>query len=86
MLELIFNLHKSNVLMDSAGKACLSDFGMSTVIAEFHTASYYTSSIGGAIRYAAPELYDLFEDSPLASVNPCTDIYSFGSVMLQVNT
>jgi serine/threonine protein kinase len=77
---------QSNVLIDARGRACLSDFGLSTLIAEFQGTSYFTSSIRGAVRYAAPEIYATSGPDPIPSVRVSThsDIYSFGSVMLQV--
>jgi serine/threonine protein kinase len=75
---------KSNVLIDDEGRACVADFGMSKIAAEFQGTSYFTSSIGGAIRWAAPELYCVYEDhmSPVATA--ASDVYSYGSLTLQV--
>ena len=85
---------QSNVLIDAGGHARLSDFGLSTILAEFQGTSYFTSSIGGAVRWAAPELYYVpdtpedDEDDFETSANALTeqsDIYSFGCIMLQVS-
>jgi len=60
------------------------------MILEFTTPSYLTTSIRGNIRWAAPELFEVPEDddeneaAPLLSIE--CDIYSFGSITLQVLT
>jgi serine/threonine protein kinase len=72
------------VLIGCKGKAYLSDFGLSTIIADIQGSSYFTSTIAGAIRWAAAELYRYEEDHVPTLTFEC-DIYSFGSVMLQVN-
>jgi serine/threonine protein kinase len=67
---------------------------LSTIQAEFQGTSYFTSSIGGAVRWTAPELYHVPEDSseneedleaPADKLSEQSDIYSFGCVMLQVS-
>ncbi|KDQ54708.1 hypothetical protein JAAARDRAFT_196591 [Jaapia argillacea MUCL 33604] len=75
------DLTGSNVLIDLDGKACLCDFGLSSIIAEFHGTSYYTSNIRGAVRWAAIEL---FRDEVSPTISIKSDIYSFGSLMLEV--
>jgi hypothetical protein len=61
------------------------------MIVEFVGTSYLTSSIKGNIRWAAAELFEVpeddEEDESEASVSLSTecDIYSFGSIFLQVN-
>lgn len=76
------NLSGNNVLIDSRGKACLTDFGLSTVCGGLAQRAAYIGSPGspGAIRWAAPELIiGVGQHSTFQS-----DIYSFGSIMLQV--
>jgi len=41
------DLTGSNILITDKGRAMLSDFGLSTIIAEFQGTSYFTSSIRG---------------------------------------
>ncbi|KAF9241786.1 kinase-like protein [Melanogaster broomeanus] len=78
------DLTGTNVLINAAGRALLSDFGLSTIHQEFLGTSYFTTSSRGNMRWAAPELFDLASDgSPKAIINEKTDIYSFGSVTLQ---
>jgi serine/threonine protein kinase len=86
------DLTGSNVLIYGNGQACLADFGLSTMIVEFVGTSYLTSSIKGNIRWAAAELFEVpeddEEDESEASVSLSTecDIYSFGSIFLQILT
>lgn len=54
---------------------------MSSIKAEFEGYSW-TSTIGGAIRWRAPELLPQNDHAPVLS-NAC-DVYSFGNVMLHV--
>lgn len=76
---------QSNVLIDGQGKACLGDFGMSTIIAIYEGSnSFLSTSIGGAIRWADVQLYSYDQEGYFPTLNVNTDIYSFGSVMLQV--
>lgn len=73
------NLSGNNVLIDSQGKACLTDFGLSTVCGGFVQSAAYIGN-PGAIRWAAPEFFiGVGQHSTFDS-----DIYSFGSIMLQV--
>ncbi|KAG2060044.1 kinase-like protein [Suillus hirtellus] len=76
---------QSNVLIYGDGRACLADFGLSTIILEFVGTSYFTSSIRGNVRWVAAELCEVSEDDEL-SLSPECDIYSFGSITLQVLT
>ncbi|KAG2116133.1 kinase-like domain-containing protein [Suillus clintonianus] len=71
----------NNVLINGQGKACLTDFGLSTVSGGLKDASYFgQAGRHGAIRWAAPELIvGAGQHSTFKS-----DIYSFGSIMLQV--
>ncbi|EIW77213.1 kinase-like protein [Coniophora puteana RWD-64-598 SS2] len=77
------DLTSPNILMDSAGRACLADFGMSTILAEFGN-SYFSSVRQGAIRWTAPELLIEPEDGTLLMPTTQADVYSFGSIMFQV--
>jgi hypothetical protein len=57
---------------------------MSSIMLEFQGTSYFTNSIRGAVRWAAPELYRTYDDNVSPTITSACDIYSFGSVMLQV--
>ena len=63
----------------------LSDFGLSVILAELEGTPYLTPSMGGTIRYAAPEIYAFSEDSTNVRVTTRSDVYSFGSVTYQVS-
>ncbi|KAJ8580865.1 kinase-like protein, partial [Rhizopogon salebrosus TDB-379] len=83
------DLTGSNVLIHGDGRACLADFGLSTMVLEFLGPSYLTSSITGNIRWAAAELFEVpddEEDEASVSLSIECDIYSFGSITLQVLT
>jgi WD40 repeat protein len=84
------DLTGSNVLIYRNGRACLADFGLSTIMVEFVGTSYFTNSITGNIRWAAIELFEITEgDEECESSNLLStecDIYSFGSITLQVLT
>ena len=63
---------------------------MSNIVAEFQGSSFWsTGGLGGAIRWADILLFRALsdetdeQDSPQA-LNTASDIYSFGSVMLEV--
>ncbi|KAJ8583404.1 kinase-like protein [Rhizopogon salebrosus TDB-379] len=84
------DLTGSNILVHSDGRACLADFGLSTILLEFEGPSYLTSSIGGNVRWAAAELFEVPDNSKeskaAVSLSTECDIYSFGSITLQVLT
>jgi serine/threonine protein kinase len=78
-------LYQSNILIDANGTASLCDFGLSTILAEFHGTSLFTSTISGSVRWTAPELYEVTDGTIAIGLTTQSDIYSFGSVMLQVS-
>ncbi|KAF8838777.1 kinase-like protein, partial [Paxillus ammoniavirescens] len=86
------DLSGSNVLIDGNGKACISDFGLSVLLAELGGSTYTNSChVGGAVRWIAPELLDHEvpgdENKPLHLFPTLqSDVYSFGMVILQVLT
>ena len=73
------------MLIDTNGRACITDFGLSMVLDEIGS-TLGTSSAGkwrATLRWAAPELLDLTDDANTGPTIP-SDIYSFGGTMLQV--
>ncbi|KAJ8583892.1 kinase-like protein [Rhizopogon salebrosus TDB-379] len=82
------DLTGSNVLVYGNGRACLADFGLSSMVMEFIGPSYLTSTIRGNIRWAAAELFEVPEDDVEEAISLSTecDVYSFGSITLQVLT
>ncbi|KAF8842581.1 kinase-like protein [Paxillus ammoniavirescens] len=79
-------LNGSNVLMDRNGNAYLADFGFLPVVLEFRVAPYLSTAIGSSVRWAAPELFEIPDaaNAPPLQLTMHSDIYSFGSIMLQV--
>jgi serine/threonine protein kinase len=77
---------QSNILLDDEGKALLADFGLSNIIVEAYGPAYITSSIGGSVRWAAPEHFRISDGERVSTVTTHGDIYSYGSVLLQVRT
>ncbi|KAF9235055.1 kinase-like domain-containing protein [Melanogaster broomeanus] len=86
------DLSGSNVLIRGDGRACITDFGLSTLLSELGGSTFATScQARGTLRWTAPELLDLFvsedeENSPQVVPTPQSDMYSFGGIMLQVLT
>lgn len=83
------DLTGANVLIGDNGAARLVDFGLSTIQAEFQGTSFITSTVGGAMRYRAPELLPAIEADVHDVFKPILttmcDVYSLGSVILQVS-
>ncbi|KAG2343684.1 kinase-like protein [Suillus weaverae] len=77
-----------NVLIHGDGTACVADFGLSLMYSEVITASQasWTSTLKGNMRWVAPELLVEQEDGSQARPSKQSDMYSFGSIMLQVLT
>jgi serine/threonine protein kinase len=79
------DLTGANVLITDQGKACLCDFGLSTLMIAFHGTSFYISTVGGNARWAAPEIYRVTDDDEVErSVTVQSDVYSFGCIMLEI--
>ncbi|KZP19465.1 kinase-like protein, partial [Athelia psychrophila] len=79
------DLTGANILIADDGSACLCDFGLSSIAAEFLGTSFITSSTNGNIRWAAPELYRVPEDGVVPMVSTHSDVYSYGSVAFEVS-
>ncbi|KAL4064416.1 kinase-like domain-containing protein, partial [Scleroderma citrinum] len=73
-----------NVLIFGDGSARLADFGMSTALKELWGSAYFTKSARGCLRWAAPELFQSDDEESMAYIGPACDVYSFGSIILQV--
>ncbi|KAG9316825.1 kinase-like domain-containing protein [Chiua virens] len=81
------DLSGSNVLITSSGRACLSDFGLSTLV-DVSDAVVTGVAYPGNIRWAAPELVEICAEGLPASQlqSRQADVYSFGSIMMQTLT
>ena len=77
---------QANILIDDNGNARLVDFGLSTIKAEFEGTSYSLSTVGGAIRWRARELLPFTPEDFTPKLTAACDVYSYGSIMLQVRT
>ncbi|KIJ10805.1 hypothetical protein PAXINDRAFT_85450, partial [Paxillus involutus ATCC 200175] len=86
------DLSGSNVLIHGDGRACIADFGLSTLLTALGDSTFATTfRAKGTLRWGAPEcLYlndHMSEDEENVSRPPPTpgsDIYSFGRIMLQI--
>lgn len=81
-----------NVLIDDDGSACLSDFGLSVMTADLCGLSYLSSRLGGAVHWAAPEIFPVSEDDGdgdddegKPQLSEHSDIYSYGCIMFEVS-
>lgn len=76
-----------NVLIDREERACLSDFGLSTIIEDVQGTTFLSSNLGGAVRWAAPELFSFPDEDTDTNVklrlSTSSDMYSFGGIMFQ---
>ncbi|KAF7968242.1 hypothetical protein HWV62_31577 [Athelia sp. TMB] len=82
------DLTPANILIDDNGLACLTDFGLSSLKAGFQkNTSYWTATIGGAIRWRAPELLPPIDWVATEAFNPilttACDVFSYGQIVLQ---
>ncbi|KAF8193964.1 kinase-like domain-containing protein, partial [Mycena galopus ATCC 62051] len=79
------DLHPANILITEGGQAQLTDFGLSMIAPDFEGTSYLTtSSMGGAIRWAAPEVYRIRPNGDTSlNVSTMSDVFSFGRIMYQ---
>ncbi|KIJ64180.1 hypothetical protein HYDPIDRAFT_28624 [Hydnomerulius pinastri MD-312] len=84
------DLSGGNVLIRENGRACLTDFGLSTRLSEWGGTTSTTPHGGGTLRWGAPEHLHFNvrapangEDVPRASPSLSVDIYPFGGIMLQ---
>ena len=81
---------QSNVLIDDGLHARLCDFGLSMLLLEgcqddnISVQSVYTSHLGGSVRWADASLFRSLEGDTPPIIGTPNDIYSFGSVMLEV--
>ncbi|KAJ6487044.1 kinase-like domain-containing protein, partial [Mycena sanguinolenta] len=77
------DLKTSNVLVTSSLRACIADFGLSSVVAGLSSLQFTNSSVrarGGTLRYQAPELLDEGHN------NLQSDIFAFACVAYELLT
>ncbi|KXN90832.1 Serine/threonine-protein kinase TNNI3K [Leucoagaricus sp. SymC.cos] len=83
------DLKSANILITSAGSACLADFGLSSVVETSvlrWTSLPTMARTGGTLRWQAPELMEELEDGSLPQPTFSSDIYSLASVMYEIFT
>ena len=72
------------MLVDGDGRACIADFGLSTLLTQLGGSTFATTyRAKGTVRWMAPELLLIEDDSETIPTTEM-DVYSFGSIMLQV--
>ncbi|OAX31801.1 kinase-like protein [Rhizopogon vinicolor AM-OR11-026] len=72
-----------NVLIDRRGNAYITDFGLSEILAECDNLPF-DAHHPESVRWAVPELIDLLTDEEAGKPTTCSDVYSFGSIALEV--
>jgi len=74
------DLHSRNILIDTDGKALITDFGLSKSVNK----TIYTTKAGlfGVVPYVAPERMQ----NPTITYNPKCDIYSLGVILWELSS
>ncbi|KAG6909099.1 hypothetical protein DXG01_001973 [Tephrocybe rancida] len=72
----------ANILVTNSGRACLTDFGLSS-LAEAHDVQHPAFSSSGTARFQAPELIDPNLENPRSKPS---DVYAFGMTCYQIFT
>ncbi|KAF9457682.1 kinase-like domain-containing protein [Collybia nuda] len=80
------DLKGANVLINGSGRACLTDFGLSSVtdanIINW-TSQSSVASKGGSVRWQAPELFDFHQDI-LIHNSKASDVYALSCVFYEL--
>ncbi|KAG5637390.1 hypothetical protein H0H81_004767 [Sphagnurus paluster] len=82
------DLKGPNILVNDAGRACLTDFGISSVVDEKILAwtSYSSAtSKGGSVRWQAPELFNTKDDRLINNTTE-SDVYAWACVCYEIFT
>ncbi|KAF7354921.1 Protein kinase domain-containing protein [Mycena sanguinolenta] len=77
------DLKTPNILVTPSGRACIADFGLSTIVDELSLKMTFSSRSGraGTVRYQAPELLKNESSDHYGS-----DVYAFGCVSYEILT
>ncbi|KAG6889641.1 hypothetical protein C0995_015756 [Termitomyces sp. Mi166 len=82
------DLKGPNILIDEAGRACLTDFGISAMSVPEIIGWVSTSSVaskGGSVRWQAPELFDVANDTVVKNTQK-SDVYAWSCVCYEIFT
>ncbi|KAF8071537.1 armadillo-type protein [Lyophyllum atratum] len=82
------DLKGPNILVDQLGRACLADFGLSSVSDAnilAWTSHSSAGSKGGSLRWQAPELFDL-ENDEIVQNTTASDVYAWSCVCYEIFT
>ncbi|KAK8451753.1 hypothetical protein SEVIR_5G000900v4 [Setaria viridis] len=74
------DIKSSNILLDHAMEARLSDFGLATLLTGGPNATHVTTVVAGTFGYLAPEYFDTGRATTKG------DVYSYGVVLLELLT
>ncbi|KAG2076611.1 kinase-like protein [Suillus decipiens] len=82
------DLTGTNILVNSNRRAYLADFGLLGTLAQLPGMMYLAkmSCHPRVLRWTAPELFSVEDLTSASAVTTQSDMYSFGSIMLQVLT
>ena len=78
---------QNNVLINENGQACLTDFGLSSMMKPGEKFQYLRpdGKQAGDLRWSAPELIN-YVDGEMYVPSPSSDIYSYGWIMYEVRS
>jgi serine/threonine protein kinase len=78
---------QANILMNANERACLADFGLTTIICDTIPGYSITTANDGTARWTAPELFVPELCGLAKSVHSKeSDVYAFGMVIYEVNS
>ncbi|KAI6028136.1 kinase-like domain-containing protein [Pisolithus marmoratus] len=82
------DLNGGNILLDTQGSPYIVDYGLLPLILDFRISPYLSTPVGRAVRWVAPDIFQTPPDGDGTKANFTFegDVYSFGSLMLQVLT
>ncbi|RDB18405.1 Serine/threonine-protein kinase STY8 [Hypsizygus marmoreus] len=82
------DLKGANILVNDAGRACLADFGLSSVSDDniLHWTSHSNAaSKGGSMQWQGPELFDVEKDDIVPN-SKASDVYAWSCVCYEIFT
>ncbi|KAF7333010.1 Protein kinase domain-containing protein [Mycena venus] len=79
-LEYLHGEHTSNILVSASGRACIANFGLSSIISSIRFSQSGTRGATGAARWQAPELLS----GELNVFDFRSDVYAFACVSYEI--